>query len=117
MAGPTFAKLGQWGATRPDILPNELCMLLSGLHHQAPWHTMSWNRYLIQQHFGVELDELFEWITPKPVGSGSVAQVHRAKVRKTGQLVAVKLTHPNVEDRIEPSASFMALSSSISFPI
>lgn len=35
---------------------------------------------------------------PKPIGIASIAQVHLATDRETGQRVAVKLQHPNLEE-------------------
>ena len=44
--------------------------------------------------------EIFEFIDEEPVGSGSIAQVHRAKLKENGQLVAIKVCHPHVRERI-----------------
>lgn len=100
LAGPAFVKLGQWAATRPDILPSALCLVLGELHSRGTVHSMSWNRILILKHFGVGLDEVFSEFEAKPIGSGSVAQVHRARLRSTGELVAVKLAHPGIRQLV-----------------
>ena len=110
LAGPCFIKLGQWGSTRPDILPNLLCQeLANSLHSNAPTHDHSWNCKIIEMAFGPSekssqtavsmLDSIFESFDPNPIGSGSVAQVHRALLRD-GTLVAVKILHPSVEEQI-----------------
>lgn len=100
LAGPAFVKLGQWAATRPDILPSSLCLVLGELHSRGTEHSMSWNRVLVLTHFGIALDEMFREFEAKPIGSGSVAQVHRARLRSTGELVAVKLTHPRIRQLV-----------------
>ena len=104
MAGATFIKLGQWASTRPDILPPELCTTLAGLHSNAPTHSMSWNQFLFQKEFGRSLEDIFETFDPIPIGSGTIAQVHRATLRAkehTGRQVAVKISHPHIAERID----------------
>lgn len=97
-AGATFIKLGQWAATRPDLLPATFCEELAVLHVGAPCHGMRWNEKVIEAAFGRPLNQVFEEFDVKPIGSGTVAQVHRAKLRnsKTGH-VAVKICHPSIE--------------------
>lgn len=43
------------------------------------------------------LSTVSDW-DPKPIGIASIAQVHLATDRETGQRVAVKLQHPNLEE-------------------
>ena len=43
-AGPTFIKLGQWGGTRPDIFPPQLCDALGVLHDDVPSHSVRCGR-------------------------------------------------------------------------
>lgn len=42
------------------------------------------------------VNEVFSELTPKPLGAASLAQVHRARLRKDGREVAVKIQHPDV---------------------
>lgn len=101
-AGPTFAKLGQWAATRPDILPLKLCRELGKLQSGAPSHEHAWNRKLVQDIFGCPLEDVFFSFDPKPIGSGTIGQVHKARLRENpNELVAVKVIHPGVHERIE----------------
>lgn len=102
-AGATFIKLGQWAATRPDILSTTFCDELAELQANAPCHSMSWNEKLILAAFGKPLDGVFEEFDSKPIGSGTIAQVHRAKIKKGNKIssVAVKISHPKIEKIIE----------------
>ena len=100
-AGATFIKLGQWAATRPDIFPNVLCSEFSNLHANAPCHSMDWNEKVILTAFGRSLTEVFEEFDERPIGSGTIGQVHRAKLKQKRKNltceVAVKITHPKIE--------------------
>jgi aarF domain-containing kinase len=101
-AGPTFCKLGQWGSTRPDILPIDLCTELSKLQSSVPPHPMSWNHHIIKSAFGLPLDQVFEYFSPLPAGSGTVGQVHQARLKENPkEVVAVKIIHPGIHDRIK----------------
>jgi aarF domain-containing kinase len=97
--GPSFIKLGQWIATRPDIVPVELCAALSVLFDKAPAHSAAeTNRVLarsgVMQHL--------ESVAPEPISSGSIAQVHRAVLRTDyvvdatdrGTLAAMQIAPP-----------------------
>lgn len=81
-AGGTFIKLGQWAATRPDVLPSALCQELTKLHSNAPIHPSNWTLQVIQNAFGSE-SEIITQLDPLPIGSGTIAQVHRAKLKGT----------------------------------
>lgn len=100
LTGPAFVKLGQWIAIRSDIFPKDFCDIMSELHDQVTPHSMKYTRNLIKQQLGKPLEEIFDNFETTPVGSGSIAQVYFAKLKSTGQEVAVKVTHPNVRDDI-----------------
>ncbi|KAJ1675052.1 hypothetical protein EV182_002030 [Spiromyces aspiralis] len=82
-AGPAFIKLGQWAATRSDLFSREFCRELGKLHSQNREHSFGHTRKLVEAAMGgsMTLEELFEWFERKPLGTGAVAQVHRAKFR------------------------------------
>lgn len=102
-AGATFIKLGQWAATRPDVLSTTFCDELAELQANAPFHSMEWNEEVILKAFGKSIDQVFEDFDSKPIGSGTIAQVHRAKIKKGTKIstVAVKISHPKIEKIIE----------------
>ena len=102
MAGPTFSKLGQWASTRPDILPLSLCTELGKLQSSVPPHHMSWNRRVIEEVFGLPMDHIFEYFNQHPAGSGTIGQVHQARLKvNPNEVVAVKIIHPGIHDRIK----------------
>jgi aarF domain-containing kinase len=102
-AGATFIKLGQWAATRPDVLSTTFCNELAELQSNAPCHSMKWNEKVILKAFGKKLDQVFDDFESEPIGSGTIAQVHRAKIKKGSKItsVAVKISHPEIEKIID----------------
>lgn len=98
--GPTFIKIGQFLALRPDILPQEYCDELLRLVDRAPtspWESM---RQTIIAELGAPPEAIFAEISSEPLASGSIAQVHIA-ITQDGQRVAVKIQRPDLPRRIE----------------
>ncbi|KAJ9472418.1 putative serine/threonine-protein kinase abkC [Diplonema papillatum] len=97
-SGPAFIKLAQWLATRRDLLDPSTRTMLAKLFDQVDAHSIEYTLEVIGKELGNPY-EIFEWIEPQSVGSGSIGQVHKAKL-KDGPLVAVKVCHPLVRERI-----------------
>jgi aarF domain-containing kinase len=85
-AGPTFVKLGQWASTRPDIFSGALCGALGAqLHSAVATEHPSLTRRTLEEAFGgaAALAARFETVElGAALGSGCVAQVHRAVLRR-----------------------------------
>ena len=93
LSGAAFIKWGQWASTRPDMFPSELCSALTSLQANAPEHSWAYTEAQIQAELGKPVDEVFEYFSRKPIASGSIAQVYRARLN--GRNVAVKVRHPH----------------------
>lgn len=98
--GPTFVKFGQLLATRPDLLPQEYIDELAGLHDTVDPLSFETLVPVLRAELGREPDTLFESIDPAPIGSASIAQVHRARTRD-GAEVVIKIQRPGIERTIE----------------
>ena len=96
--GTTFIKLGQFLATRPDIVGDELAEELSKLQDKLPEFSMIEAENQIKKELG---ETIFKNITnlSKPVAAASIAQVHFADIND-GEIkkgVAIKILRPNIE--------------------
>ena len=101
--GGGFVKIGQLLSTRPE-LPDELTVPLRRLQDSlAPFPTES-VRSVIERSLGLSLESVFSSIDPIPIGSASIAQVHRATLRKNGADVAVKVRRPGIDETIRIDA-------------
>jgi ubiquinone biosynthesis protein len=96
--GPAAIKLGQTLATRPDIVGDEAARNLLSLQDSLPPVPFELIRQEIESSFGAPIDALFAEIEPEPVGSASIAQVHRA-VTTDGRNVAVKVLRPGIREK------------------
>ena len=93
--GPSFIKVGQTLSTRSEILPQAYCKALSQLQQEC--EPMSYQEVLeaIEAIYGADTGIIFDAIDPKPLGSASLAQVHKARLA-TGEVVAIKVQRPGV---------------------
>jgi ubiquinone biosynthesis protein len=104
--GPTFVKLGQVLSVRPDILPSDVLTEFESLQDRVPPMTMDDVRWVVEQELQQPLDAVFEEFDPIPLGSASIAQVHRARLHG-GQQVAVKLQRRGIERTIRSDISIL----------
>jgi ABC1 atypical kinase-like domain len=113
-SGAAWIKWGQWSGTRNDMFPEALCGQLSTLHAAAPAHAWSYSALSVEQALGLGAGTLlavFDAFDPRPLASGSIAQVHKAVL--CGHPVAVKIRHPNVRQLMEMDFRLMTLAARI----
>ena len=104
--GPTFVKVGQILSMRSEILPQSFCDELAKLRADADPMPYSTVLDVLAVEYGRPADEVFAHIDPKPLGSASLAQVHRATL-KTGEDVAIKVQRPGVRETMAQDVSIM----------
>jgi len=98
--GPTFVKLGQVLATRPDIFPPEWITEFSKLQDQVPPVPFEDLLPDLELALGKSPFEVFLDFQREPIAAASIAQVHLAKLQD-GTSVVVKIRRPNVEESID----------------
>jgi len=98
--GPSYVKLGQFLATRPDVVGDELATDLSRLQDRMETFSRADAVAAIEGSLGRPLGDLFETLD-EPVAAASIAQVHPATVLEDGapRKVAVKVIRPGVRRR------------------
>ena len=99
--GATFIKVGQIASTRGDILPRPFAQELTALQDQVPPFPFATVRATIEQELGKPLEQVYAHFDVEPVAAASVAQVHRAVLRSTGETVAVKVRRPDILQKVQ----------------
>ena len=94
--GPMFVKMGQILANRSEILPQRFCDELRRLRSDVEPVPYEVVLRCLEEEYGQRLGQMFDAIDPNPLGSASLAQVHRARL-VTGEDVAVKVQRPGAQ--------------------
>lgn len=104
--GGAYIKLGQLLAMRPDLVPQSFCEEFSKLLDEVTPETIETINQTIEQEFKKPVGALFSHIDPRPLGSASIAQVHKART-KTGKTVAIKIQRPNIKEQFNADIEVM----------
>jgi ubiquinone biosynthesis protein len=102
--GPAYVKLGQFLATRPDVVGVALARDLESLQDKMAPFAQAEAERAVAAALGKPLAEAFATFGPA-VAAASIAQVHRAEVRADAanpnalRPVAVKVLRPDIERR------------------
>ena len=94
--GPAYIKFGQLLSTRPDIVGSQLAEELKVLQDSLEPFSNVKAKEIIKRELGSNTEDLFSSFSDS-VAAASIAQVHKARVKDTGQVVAVKILRPKVE--------------------
>jgi ubiquinone biosynthesis protein len=94
--GPTFVKLGQLLATRPDLVPQDFVYEFAKLHDQVQKISFDQIKSVLKEEGLLNHFESFE---KEPIGAASIAQVHRATL-KDGSAVVIKVQRPHIIQKI-----------------
>ncbi|KXS09410.1 beta-lactamase/transpeptidase-like protein [Gonapodya prolifera JEL478] len=92
-----WIKMGQYVSTRVDILPEAYITELKPLQDALPPRDIADIRQTILEELGSPSEELFHEFNEKPLATASIAQVHKAVLRSTGENIVVKVQHRNIE--------------------
>ncbi len=96
--GSAFIKLGQLLSARPDVLPADVVEEFAALQDRVPGFPFAVVEQLLSEELGERCSEIID-LELEPLGSASLAQVHRASLRSGRQVV---LTHKRPQGRGAP---------------
>ena len=96
--GTTFIKLGQFLATRPDIIGNDVAKELEKLQDKLPPFDLNLSKNILREEIGEENFSKIKNLS-NPIAAASIAQVHFAKIEKNSadKEIAIKILRPDIE--------------------
>lgn len=104
--GPTFVKAGQILSMRSEILPESFMRELGKLRTDVEPMSRDTVIEALRAEYETPIEDIFDAIDDRPLGSASVAQVHKARL-VSGELVAVKIQRPHVQEIMAQDISIM----------
>ncbi len=104
--GPTYIKLGQIMSLRSDILPKRYCDELMKLCSDVPPMPFAEVEEVLEESMGCPWQEEFSEISREPLGSASIAQVHRARL-KSGEEVVIKVQRKGIYETMARDIGLM----------
>ncbi len=94
--GGVMIKLGQFFASRVDILPREIIEELASLQDEVPAESFDAVRAALERELNRPIGEIFSSINPTPTAAASLGQVHHV-VLQSGEKAIVKVQRPGIE--------------------
>lgn len=110
--GPTYVKLGQIMSMRSDILPEKYCQKLARLRTDVNPLDFEMIFEILEQELGEDPKDIFYEIDEEPLGSASIAQVHRA-ILKNGEKVVLKVQRPGIKETVAQDIALMKKASGL----
>ncbi len=97
--GPSYVKLGQVLAGRPDLMPENYRNALARLQDNVKPFPYEEVEKIVETELGVRISKAFSAFGTEPIAAASLGQVHRAILRD-GRAVVVKVQRPNIREQI-----------------
>lgn len=104
--GPTFVKIGQIMSSRQDMFSKRYCNELIKLRDHVSPMSIDVVRSVIESEYEMPLENVFVEFDSQPLGSASIAQVHKAKL-KNGKEIVVKVQRPYIYEMMERDISLI----------
>jgi predicted unusual protein kinase regulating ubiquinone biosynthesis (AarF/ABC1/UbiB family) len=89
-------KMGQILGNYPNLAPDEFASFLGLFHFEAPPMHFSLLREFVRDEWGADPEELFEEFDTNAFAAASLGQVHRARLKGSGETVAIKIQYPGI---------------------
>ena len=105
--GPTYVKLGQVLAGRPDLLPAAWTQALARLQDKVKPFSYAEVEEIVNAELGARISKAFARFDEVPIAAASLGQVHTASLRD-GREVVVKVQRPGIAKQIEDDFEVLA---------
>ena len=98
-------KFAQWYISNLRTKNNKntkvFCKYFEDIFEQCPYHNESETKIAFQNNFDKNIYDFIKKNSLIPIASGSIGQVYKAELIDTGEIVAIKVKHPNVNQDMD----------------
>lgn len=105
--GPTYVKLGQFIASSPTLFPEAYVREFQTCLDETPETSFRLIERTVEKELGRPLSAVFQSFDRTPLASASIAQVHAAVLKSTGEDVVVKVQKPGVQKVLQADLGFL----------
>ncbi|MBM7037616.1 ubiquinone biosynthesis regulatory protein kinase UbiB [Vibrio ulleungensis] len=105
--GPVWIKFGQMMSTRRDLFPPHIADELALLQDQVAPFDGVLAKQQMEEALGGAIETWFDDFDIEPLASASIAQVHTARVKQTGQEIVLKVIRPDIRPVIDADIKLM----------
>ncbi len=99
--GTTYIKLGQILSLRKDMLPDEITDELRQLQDRVSPVPFDEMRPLIERNLCAPIGDIFSEFDETPIAAASISQVYKARLKKDGAAVVVKVRKPGIVEKMQ----------------
>ncbi len=107
-AGGVYVKLGQIAATRPDLVPPDICAELASLQNRVAPDAVEGMKTVLESELGNDAEHVFAEFDWQPLAAASIGQTYRARLH-SGEAVVVKVQRPGIEQIMDRDLAALAL--------
>lgn len=111
--GATYVKLGQFIASSPTIFPKEYVLEFQKCLDSTEPVEWSIIKNVIEQELDGPISNYYSYVNPTPLASASIAQVHVATLKSTGEEVVIKVQKPGVAECLKADLGFILVTAKI----
>ena len=107
--GGVYIKLGQMFGQLEALVPPEYIKTFEPMCMRAPTTPFEDVRTIFEQESGCTIEDIFSEFEERPIASASLGQVHKARLRTTGEIVAVKVQHRWIKENVNGDLTMVQL--------
>ena len=111
--GATYIKLGQFIASSPTIFPKDYVVEFQKCLDQTEPLEWSVIKQVIETELNGPISSTFSYVDTQPLASASIAQVHTATLKSTGDEVVIKVQKPGIDQSLKADLGFVYIASRI----
>ena len=111
--GATYVKLGQFVASSPSLFPPEYVLEFQKCLDSTEPLPYGIVRSIVESELGGPISDSFSRVDEVPLASASIAQVHAATLRATGEDVVIKVQKPRIDELLRADLNFIYIASRV----